>query len=184
LQQTVAKSDDGERSARQLALIGEFCGLAQAEGVECWLRGGWALDFFLGRVTRPHGDIDVFLWAADAPAFAAVLREHGFDLLEGPPPEQQLDFVKASEEFHVGLVRREASGAVVVAGGPHEGAPWPEGMLGDDVGRIGDVTCRIVSPEAMLEVKERWQEWTGRPARDYDAGDIALLRVALERKSG
>jgi hypothetical protein len=150
--------------------------VAAEAGVACWLRGGWALDFLLGRVTRPHGDIDFFVWEEDANAFARLLGQRGFEDVPGPPPKQQLNFLKAGEELHVGLVRREPSGEVVVAGGPHEGAPWPRGMLGDDVGRIGSVNCRIVSPEAQLEVKERWEEWTGRPARDYDARDIALLR--------
>jgi hypothetical protein len=168
-----------ERSARQVALIDEFARLADGAGVDCWLRGGWALDFLLGRVTRPHGDIDFFMWAEDADAFARVLARHGFEEALGPPLDQQRNFVKADEELHVGLLRREPSGDVVVAGGPHAGAPWPDRMLDDHVGRIGDVTCRIVSPESQLEVKERWEEWTGRPARDYDTKDIALLRGAL-----
>jgi hypothetical protein len=169
----------GDREQRQLALIDEFVGLASDAGVEYWLRGGWALDFLLGRVTRPHGDIDFFMWATDAAAFAGLLEQQGFEEVPGPPREQQRNFVKEGEEFHVGLLRREPSGEVVVAGGPHEGAAWPERMLGDHVGRIGDVACRIVSPESQLEVKERWADWTGRSARDYDAGDIALLRKAL-----
>jgi hypothetical protein len=169
----------GDREQRQLALIDEFVRLANDAGVEYWLRGGWALDFLLGRVTRPHGDIDFFMWAKDAPAFARVLERRGFEEVPGPPREQQRNFVKDAEEFHVGLLRREPSGEVVVAGGPHEGAAWPDRMLGDHVGRIGDVTCRIVSPESQLEIKERWAEWTGRSARDYDAGDISLLRGLL-----
>ena len=169
----------GDREQRQLALIDEFVGLASDAGVEYWLRGGWALDFLLGRVTRPHGDIDFFMWAKDAPAFSRVLERRGFEEVPGPPPEQQRNFVKEGEELHVGLLRREPSGEVVVAGGPHEGAAWPERMLGDDVGCIGAVTCRIVSPASQLEVKERWEEWTGRPVREYDAEDLAHLRALL-----
>ena len=167
------------REDRQLALIGEFVHLAARARVECWLRGGWALDFLLGRVTRGHGDIDFFMWSEDAPAFAELLQEHGFEEVGGPPVEQQRNFVKAGEDIHVALLRREPSGVVVVAGGPAEGAPWPEGMLGGHVGRIGDVSCPIVSPESQLEVKEKFPEWTGRSARDWDRGDIELLRGAL-----
>jgi phosphorylcholine metabolism protein LicD len=56
----------GTRAERQLELIEEFASLAKAAGVDCWLRGGWALDFLLGRITRPHEDIDLFIWAPDA----------------------------------------------------------------------------------------------------------------------
>jgi hypothetical protein len=169
-----------EREQRQLALIGDVARLAAEAGVDCWLRGGWALDFLLGRVTRPHGDIDFFIWAKDADSFARVLEQNGFDCVPGPPPEQQRNFCKGGEELHLGLVRGEASGDVVVAGGPHEGAAWPSGMLGDEIGRIGEITCRIVSAESQLEVKERWEEWTGRAPRDYDAADVMRLRAVLD----
>jgi Aminoglycoside-2''-adenylyltransferase len=46
--------------------------------VELWLRGGWAMDFFLGRGTRDHHDIDWFAWATDAPVITAQLLERGF----------------------------------------------------------------------------------------------------------
>ncbi|GAP52560.1 aminoglycoside adenylyltransferase, partial [Streptomyces azureus] len=51
---------DRERSARQLRLIGETVEFAKALGVEVWLRGGWAMDFFIGEPTRDHEDIDWF----------------------------------------------------------------------------------------------------------------------------
>ncbi len=51
----------GEREQRQLELIEEFALLAADAGIECWLRGGWALDFLVGRITRSHEDIDLFI---------------------------------------------------------------------------------------------------------------------------
>ncbi|MFF4898183.1 nucleotidyltransferase domain-containing protein [Streptomyces sp. NPDC001068] len=51
---------DRERSVRQLRLTGETVEIAKALGVEVWLRGGWAVDFFIGEVTRDHADIDWF----------------------------------------------------------------------------------------------------------------------------
>jgi hypothetical protein len=39
---------DVVRAERQLNLIGETVDLAESAGVEVWLRGGWAMDFFLG----------------------------------------------------------------------------------------------------------------------------------------
>ena len=33
-------------------MIEEFVTLCETEGVACWLRGGWALDFLLGKI--PH----------------------------------------------------------------------------------------------------------------------------------
>jgi hypothetical protein len=92
------------REQRQLELIREFTSLAQQAGVECWLRGGWALDFLLGRVTRTHEDIDQFIWAADASTLLPKLEEAGYEEIAGPPPEQQRNFVKDGEEFRVTLL--------------------------------------------------------------------------------
>ncbi|MEE1782905.1 hypothetical protein PUR71_08245 [Streptomyces sp. SP17BM10] len=77
---------DEERSARQRRLIGDVVGIADGVGVEVWLRGGWATDFFLGRVTRDHEDVDWFAWAVDAPALTAALTAAGHEPLPGRPP--------------------------------------------------------------------------------------------------
>ncbi len=47
---------------RQLTAIAEIAGM----GFDVRLRGGWAMDFTLGEVTRDHIDIDWFAWADDA----------------------------------------------------------------------------------------------------------------------
>lgn len=169
-----------KRTQRQLDLIEEFVALAAGAGIECWLRGGWALDFLLGRVTRPHGDIDLFVWAADAPALLAVLVRHGYEEVGGPPPEQQRNLVKADEEFHVTLLERNELG-VVTAGGRWADSPWPARMLEGPVGRIGDVRCRVISAEAQLWAKGGCRGRSDTFQREHDPADTALLREALAR---
>ncbi|MER5775520.1 hypothetical protein ABT144_14730 [Streptomyces sp. NPDC002039] len=61
------------RADRQLRLIAEAMEVAGPLGVAVWLRGGWAMDFFLGEITRDHEDIDWFAWADDAGALAEGL---------------------------------------------------------------------------------------------------------------
>lgn len=169
-----------ERARRQLELIGEFVALAAGAGVECWLRGGWGLDFLLGTVTRPHEDIDLFVWADDAPRLLAVLAQHGYQEVGGPPPEQQRNLVKAGEEFHMTLLDRNQRG-VVTAGGRWADSPWPAGMLEGPTGRIGDVRSRVISAEAQLWAKEEVPKALGRAQREHDPVDVALLREALVR---
>jgi aminoglycoside-2''-adenylyltransferase len=43
-----------------------------------WIAGGWALDLFVGQVTRPHGDIDVGIFRRDAQGTCATLSEWEF----------------------------------------------------------------------------------------------------------
>jgi hypothetical protein len=53
-------------------------------------------------------------------------------------------------------------------------------MLGTATGRIGALTCPIVSPESLVEVKKKFREW--RPdlrERKKDRADIELLGTAL-----
>jgi len=164
---------------RQLALIKEFVALCEAADIECWLRGGWAMDFFLGYVTREHEDIDLFAWAKDAPRLVYELERAGFREQQGPPSDAQRDFTKDEEEVQIALLDRTQRGEIVIAGGPWKGAPFPEGMLHFPVGRLGDVVCPIVTPRVQIEIKEKFPEWTGRPPSEKHQADIARLQQAL-----
>ncbi|MEV8455672.1 aminoglycoside adenylyltransferase [Streptomyces sp. NPDC052095] len=176
---------DTERVGRQLRLIAEAVEAAEVLGIPVWLRGGWAMDFFLGRVTRNHDDIDWFAWADDAGALAGELLRRGYQPVPGSSPDLQLDFVKDGLESSFTLVDRAAGGEVVVAGGPWAGAPWPEGMLGAGPGRIGDLRCAVVGPEARIEIKRMTPVWDpSRPRRPKDAEDIARLETALRLRRG
>jgi len=51
-------------------------------GVQAWLDGGWGVDALLGRITRPHNDLDLVL-ALDALTVAVeVLVRNGFGIEE------------------------------------------------------------------------------------------------------
>jgi hypothetical protein len=141
--------------------------------------GGWALDFLLGRITRPHGDIDLFIWAPDAEALLHVLSQHDYVQVGGPPPEQQRNLTKAGERFHVTLLERTEVG-VVTAGERWAGSAWPDGMLDGPVGRICDVRCQVISPEAQLWAKVEVPRALGHAQREYDPRDIALLREVID----
>ncbi len=141
------------------------------------------MDFFLGRITREHDDIDVFVWAKDAEKLVEELQRAGFHELGGPPPEAQRNFTKDGEELQIALLDRNERGEVVVAGGPWAGAAWPEKMLEPYRGRIGEVAGPIVNPQAQIEIKERFREWRPDLApRDKHQADVALLREAVRMK--
>ncbi|MER5778260.1 aminoglycoside adenylyltransferase [Streptomyces sp. NPDC002039] len=174
---------DTERADRQLRLIAETVQVAGAHQIEVWLRGGWAMDFFLGEITRDHEDIDWFAWTDDAGALAEGLLPRGHQPVPGPPPDLQLDFAKDGLDSSFTLLDRDTGGRVVVAGGPWAGAPWPEGMLDAGPGRLGGVRCAIVSPQAQIEIKRMMPIWDpSRRRRTKDVEDIARLEAALRTR--
>ena len=165
----------------QLALIGEIADVACDLGIDVWLRGGWAVDFFVGRVTREHLDIDFFAWSDEAKGLVAALPKHGYEPLTGPPPDQQRDFMKAGEEVSVALLGRDAAGQPLVGGGPWAGEPFPEARMHPVTGRIDDLRCAIQDPVGQITTKLMMPVWVpGRPRRTKDAVDIERLRAALQ----
>jgi hypothetical protein len=63
---------------RQLSDIAEVGSLLDRAGLDYWLFGGWAVDFYVGKVTRGHGDIDLAVWLKDGPALSGLLATHGW----------------------------------------------------------------------------------------------------------
>ncbi|OIJ90781.1 hypothetical protein BIV25_31360 [Streptomyces sp. MUSC 14] len=100
---------NGERAGRQLALIAQTPAASRRQGIPLRLRGGWAVDFFLGEVTREHGDIDRFAWTRDAVRLAELLRGLGYTPVPGPPPDLQLDFVRDTLDSSFTFVDRDAA---------------------------------------------------------------------------
>jgi catechol 2,3-dioxygenase-like lactoylglutathione lyase family enzyme len=174
---------DTERAVRQLGLIEDTVAMSQRLGVQTWLRGGWAVDFFLGWVTRDHVNIDWHGWIADAPVITAALHADGYRTLTGPPADQQLDVGKDGMQMSFVWLTRHAEGQVRVAGGQYAGQAWPDSMLDWPPGTNGPVHCPIISPHVQIECKEMWPTWVpGSPRRDKDAADVTRLRQALHAR--
>ena len=77
-----------DSTQQQLSAIADLLAVARELGASVWLRGGWAMDFFLGRVTREHLDIDWFALAGDGPRVRDRLVEGGFDDVTSADPGQ------------------------------------------------------------------------------------------------
>ncbi|WP_410811744.1 nucleotidyltransferase domain-containing protein [Micromonospora sp. 067-2] len=161
---------------RQLASIAEVVMVAGAAGVPVWLRGGWAMDFHLGEVTRPHLDVDWYCWRADGDRLAALLLARGWRLDPRMPVEQQLDLFAGEVEVSVAYLGRDRQGRVTVGAGPWVGTVLPDGMLDAPPGRIGSLSAPTISVAAQIEFKQMYPVWMPeRPRRPKDADDLARL---------
>lgn len=169
----------------QLRAVAEISEVAARENIAVWLRGGWAMDFTLGRVTRPHADVDWFCFAADADRLGSALVALGFTGYGEGLRELQRDYLRDGVDVGVALLGRDAAGRVVVPAGPYAGAPWPDGMLDAVPGRLGALSCPVISAAAQIEIKRMMPVWVpGMPRRDKDLADIALLTAELAARKG
>ena len=102
---------DVNRAEHQLQLIADVRATCQSIGAPVWLRGGWAMDFFLGRVTRDHADIDWFAWAGNASGIISELAGRGYLVVAGSPAGQQVDLAKEGEDSELRLANRRRCGS-------------------------------------------------------------------------
>lgn len=164
----------------QLAAISEVVALARDRDVSLWLRGGWAMDFFLGRITRAHADVDWFALADEGARLASALMERGFLDVGRVPVEQQIDLTRDRVEHSFAFIRLGGDGEALVAEGPWAGEPYPVGMLRGPIGRIGGVAVQVIAPAAQIEIKEMMPTWNPRlRRRQQDIDDIAAIRSKL-----
>ncbi|SCG73423.1 nucleotidyltransferase domain-containing protein [Micromonospora humi] len=169
-----------EVTGRQLDAIREVVDLAGAAGIEVWLRGGWAMDFHLGAVSRPHVDVDWYCWRHDADGLATLLRGWGWRPDPRMPAAKQLDLIHDDVELSFAYLARDPAGRVVVGAGPWAGTALPDGMLAAPPGRIGSLVAPVISVTAQIEFKEMFPVWMPeRPRRAKDAADVARLRASV-----
>jgi hypothetical protein len=63
-----------DANVAQLLSIAAIGNALETAGLHYWLFGGWAVDFHVGRVTRPRGDIGLAVWSRQAPEIESLGR--------------------------------------------------------------------------------------------------------------
>ena len=169
------------RSRSQVRMIHRVVAVLSAADVELWLFGGWGLDARLGRITRSHGDIEFWVERSDSVRSAAALSRAGSTPLDTQPPEESCEFSWDGVEFSTAYFDRRADGALSQPAGRFSDWVFPPDSFGDDPGMIDGVAVPTMSVAGMLAMKEQFPTLRhGRPWRDKDMGDIAVLRDLLD----
>jgi hypothetical protein len=148
--------------------------LGQAS-IPFWLRGGWALDFLLGRVTRTHSDLDLVIWRRDAEVIRPLLLRSGFEFYR--ETELQVDFFHHSHEICFLFVDGTLEKPYV------QGVPswvWVSDALRYSPQQLNGLSCQVLSPRQLLEEKEGMEPGTGRQPRPKDLRSMEILRTFIK----
>ena len=165
-----------ETAQTQLRLIPRIVQVLTDARVPCWLFGGWGLDARIGRVTRVHGDIEFWVPRPDSARSRAALAAAGAVALDTQPPEEACEFIWGGVEFSTAYFERRGDGTFA-SRGRYSDWLFPADSFGDDPGLLDGSPVPAMSVAGMLAMKEQYPTLrNGRPWREKDIGDIAVLR--------
>ena len=138
--------------------------LLEANGVEVYVDGGWAVDALLGEETRPHEDLDIAVPERDVPRLRAVLSARGYRE-KARKDSWECNFVLADEAgraIDIHSYTLDETGANV------HGIAYQSGDL-TGTGVIAGFRVRCVCVESLLRFH------TGYTHDENDARDVRAL---------
>ena len=167
-----------EQALLQLSALAEVSKSLQKASIDYWLFGGWAVDFYVGAVTRLHDDVDIVVWFVDVPQIANLLLINGWHHAPSEDEDGGTGFERGGIRLELTyLVRGDdglasiplRSGAVV----------WPgEDALVDDVGELFGVRSRLIGFESLLHGKSTPRDDLEDAAKDRaDFAHLSRLRT-------
>lgn len=158
---------------RQLTALAELGALLDRVGFESWLFGGWAVDFYVGRVTREHADVDLAVWARDAEAIGSLLRDEGWRHSPEPDEDGGTGYERGDVRVELTYLMLDDARRILVplrAGN----VLWSADPLGNEMRELHGVRARVL-PLPLLTA--------GKSSPRDDPGDAAKDRADLEALS-
>ena len=160
-----------EQTTRQLDDLGELTRAFDDRSIDYTLFGGWAVDFYVGSVTRAHDDVDLAVWQVDHTRIDQMLTAAGWR--HAPHPDDD-----GGTGYERNGVRVELT--FLVTDGPdvllplHRGSiVWPYEHHGD-VRELCGVRARLVSRSSLVAGKSFQRDDPHERAKDR--ADLAALR--------
>ncbi|HLZ70034.1 MAG TPA: amino acid transporter [Dehalococcoidia bacterium] len=168
--------------------VGEVAVLFAGLSVPWWISGGWALDLFLGRQTREHGDTDVLVLRQDQLVVRAALA--GWDLYAADPPGSLRPWRRGEwldEPIHDLWCRRgpEAPWAVQLMLANAEAGRWSFRREPSIGGPLAQLTCRTADgiPFLAPAVQLLYKATDAPRPRDEADFTTVLPRLDAERRA-
>jgi hypothetical protein len=161
-----------EPASQQLSALARVGELFEKAGIAYWLFGGWAVDFYVGSVTRAHDDLDLAVWVADLPRIAEILQDDGWRHAPLDDQDGGTGYERGEIRLELTYLIRERDGRVFI---PlrHGAAEWPEDALACDIGELRGVRSRLVGRDSLMRSKASPRPDPEDAAKDR--ADYALL---------
>jgi hypothetical protein len=155
-----------------LSALAEVGSLFARARIDHWLFGGWAVDFYVGSVTRPHDDLDVAVWLEDLPRIVEALAAEGWRHAPEDGEDGGTGYERDGIRLELTYLVCDADGGVFT---PLRGgrAPWPDDALGNDVGELEGVRSRLVGLGSLMHGKSSPRDDPKEAAKDR--ADFARL---------
>jgi hypothetical protein len=155
-----------------LAAIGRLGSMFDAEHIEYWIFGGWAVDLHVGHVTREHDDIDVAVWLSDFAAIRTLLAVEGWAHIPFSADDGYTTYSREGVDVDLAFLARDEGGVYTPsAAGRGE---WPPDSFGADVRELAGHRAHVVSLSSLLADKSQVREGADTAAKD--AADVSALR--------
>jgi hypothetical protein len=165
-----------DNTQSQLNILREINEICSSLGANIWLRGGWAIDFLLGKVTRAHSDIDLVTLIQHRTELEQSLVSAGFQQI--PVTEFQTDFLKGGVDISFVFVERSNEGRIFAYSIPDW--EWRSDALQTQKYQLQDVSANVLSPQMLLEEKLVYEEGTGRKPRPKDLESMKILSGIID----
>jgi hypothetical protein len=170
---------DGQTDS-QLKVLSEISRVSEEIGIEFWLRGGWAIDFLLGKITCQHDDIDLITWIQNRERIEYELIKAGY--VQTPVKEQfrnrQSDFCKDNVEITLGYITHSDDGELIMNGLPEW--VWLSDSLLPQVYLLQGISAHVLNPKQLLEEKEVYKQIGRTPRLKDEESKRILHRIISE----
>ena len=152
-------------ASQQLSALARVGGLLEDAGIDSWLFGGWAVDFYAGSVTRPHDDVDLAIWLEDLPRIAELLEVDGWRHAPAADEDGGTGYERGPVRLELTYLVRGGDGRIFT---PlrHGAAVWPDEALANDVGELRGVCSRLVALASLVRDKSSPRDDPADAAKD------------------
>ena len=123
----------------------EIIQFALRNGIKVYLDGGWGVDALLGRETRIHNDIDLFVELKNYHDYIHIIKQHGFDEV---PMEYTTDSHTVWKDDKQRIIDLHCF-EYIDDGILYEGSVFPTETFSGS-GEIGDITISCIEPLSQV----------------------------------